>query len=103
MVANIDRLVLAQITGTAGTTVPRLCRFESLRHVWLKPGNPGAAVTQDPEAPRPALNMAQVRGYCEVLERYFRPVHWHSGSVAVALGAFLSYALGTEPAQGYLG
>jgi hypothetical protein len=98
----LDRPVLAQMTGTAGSPAPQFCHFDSVRHVWLKPRNPGVAVTQRPDTRLPALDISQVRGYCEVLERYFRPTHWHSGRVAVALGAFLSYVLGTEPGQGYL-
>lgn len=98
----VDRPVLAQMTGTAESPAPKFCRFDGVRQVWLKPRNPGAVVTQHPDAPFPALDMCQVRGYCEVLERYFRPTHWHSGRVAVALGAFLAYVLGSEPGQGYL-
>jgi hypothetical protein len=46
--------------------------------------------------------MDAVRAYCELLEPYFRPRYWHSGRLAVALGAFLSYALGPDTGHGYL-
>jgi len=43
-----------------------------------------------------------VSKYCAILERYFQPVHWHSGRMAVAIGAFLAYALGSDDGQRYL-
>ena len=102
-VVVVNRPVLAEMKGAPGSTIPVFDRSYNTRHVWRKPRNPVEDAVFDPDAYFAArLDMVAVREYCELLERYFRPTNWHSGRVAVAVGAFLSYVLGADSGQGYL-
>ena len=88
----INRPVLLELMSTEGP--PEFRGATNVRHVWQRPRTPRAAASE--------LDMALVAAYCERLEPYFQPTHWHSGRVAVAIGAFLAYVLGADPRQGYL-
>lgn len=99
----VDRPVLAELKQREGVIAPEFDRWESYRHVWQAPRGTKEVVVDNFESRYfPELDLAQVRHYCEILEPYFRPIEWRSGRLAVALGAFLSYALGPGDGQGYL-
>ena len=100
----VDRPVLAELRDRAGIVTPEFDRWDRYRHVWQKPYNPAVkSMLADSEPGQfSELDLSQVRHYCEILEPYFRPVKWHEGRLAIALGAFLSYALGPGDSYGYL-
>jgi hypothetical protein len=99
----IDRPVLAEMTERDGVLAPEFDRWDNYRHVWQGPHRFEKKVIDDSEHRQfPELDLTQVRHYCGLLEPYFRAKKWLSGRVAVALGAFLSYALGSNDGQGYL-
>jgi len=93
----VNRPVLAELTDVSGEKVLKVDRADNVRHIWQLPHNLHEKVTFDDR-----LNMEAVSKYCALLERYFQPVQWHSGRMAVAVGAFLAYALGPDDAQRYL-
>jgi hypothetical protein len=100
----LDRPVLARVESREGIPAPEFDRWENDRHVWQWPSRPDDWMPAGPQdiPVHKRLEMQRVRFYCELLEPYFRAKYWHSGRVAVALGAFLSYALGPDTGQGYL-
>src|SRR5207247_519307 len=86
-----------ELMDVSGKKVLKVDRVDNVRHTWQMPHNLQERVTFDDR-----LDMEVVRKYCALLERYFQPVQWHSGRMAVAAGAFLAYALGPDDAQRYL-
>jgi hypothetical protein len=95
----INRPVLAEMMPSGDKVVPEFRGATSVRHVWLRPKNSIPVVAEDEH---PKIDLDEVRGYCGLLERYFQPVQWQSGRVAVAIGAFLAYILGPDSGQCYL-
>jgi len=72
---------------------------------WHRPRSSEDASKPEPLISRPKigdLDLTEVSHYCLAFEPYFRPVHWHSGRLAVALGSFSAALSANDPAQSYL-
>jgi hypothetical protein len=77
---------------------PEICR-------WHRPRFSAEPSKPEPPISRPRiedLDLNEVSHYCLALEPCFRPVHWHSGRLAVALGSFWASLSANDPAQSYL-
>jgi hypothetical protein len=48
------------------------------------------------------LDLVEVSRYCRLLEAFFRPVYWHTGRLAIALGSLWASITSADPAQSYL-
>jgi hypothetical protein len=99
-IINRPLLVEMKESGDA-QAIPEMQGYSNLRYVWQRP-RPLASKSETEAGRFPELDLAEVARYCVLLEPYFRPTHWHAGRVAVAVGSLLSYALSSDPAQGYL-
>ena len=99
----VDRPVIVEMKEAREDKEPKFTGWSNVRYVWQRPPNPQARTVQSTQPTLPEdLNLTKVQQHCAALEPYFRATHWHSGRVAVALGSFLAYVLGTDVAQGYL-
>jgi hypothetical protein len=94
----VNRPVLAELIGQPGNLAPEYRGSTIARHVWRRPRASQTQTTMDSR-----FQMVEAAKYCECLEPYFQPTNWHSGRVAVAIGAFLAYVLDPESGHGYLG
>jgi hypothetical protein len=100
---GIDRPVMAQFKTPGDSSTLEYVRYDSHRHIWLRPRNPDPANEEDLlRFHGLEFDLEAAQQYCQKLEPYFRAKSWHSGRVAVALGAFLSYVLARPDGQGYL-
>jgi hypothetical protein len=98
-----DRPIRVEMRTSGDTKKPVGNGGSNLRYIWQCPH--GTRARRAEGAVRDGfetLDIATVRQYCTALEPYFRPVQWHSGRLAVAMGSFLSYALAADDVQGYL-
>lgn len=94
----VNRPVLGELVEKAGNVLPELRGSTIARHVWRRPRASKTVTTIDSR-----LQIVEAAKYCVSLEPYFQPADWHSGRVAVAIGAFLAYVLDSESGHGYLG
>jgi hypothetical protein len=100
---GIDRPVMAELKANEESSTLEYVRYDGYRHIWVRPRNPDPLNKEDLlRFHGLEFDLTEARQYCERLEPYFRAIQWHSGRVAVALGAFLSYAQAPADGQGYL-
>jgi hypothetical protein len=77
---------------------PEICRWHWPRTP-VEASAPGSPISQPGIED---LDLTEVSRYCHALEPFFRPVHWHAGRLAVALGSLWACMVANDPAQSYL-
>ena len=99
----VDRPIRVEMRTAGDTKKPVGNGGSNLRYIWQCPHETRKRRAKDagPDAFE-TLDIGLVQQYCVALEPYFRPIQWHSGRLAVAIGSFLSYALAADDVQGYL-
>lgn len=73
---------------------------------WNRPRTRAEApVPEQPNIDAPKiqdLDLTEINRWCVALEPFFRPVYWHTGRLAVALGSLWASMTANDPAQSYL-